>query len=104
MNVGWMRCSSTYASKNSTRTVPFVAFWGTSTCFSLAQALASSGFRDTTRLALSNLEMANDMVSMNTVNIKEAYKDFKASFECLIGSDYKQQANEIKQFRKNLYD
>ena len=37
---------------------------------SLAQALASSGFRDTTRLALSNIEMASDMVDLNQVNIE----------------------------------
>ena len=36
----------------------------------LALKIASSGFRDMTRLALSNVEMANDMISMNSENIQ----------------------------------
>lgn len=70
----------------------------------LAQALAASGFRDTTRLALSNLEMANDMVNMNTANINEAYLAFKNNFEALIGENYKKSAEDIKSFRNNLYN
>ena len=38
----------------------------------LAQDLASSGFRDTTRLALSNSQMASDMVNLNKKNIQES--------------------------------
>ena len=38
----------------------------------LALEIASSGFRDMTRLALSNEEMACDMVSMNSQNIEQA--------------------------------
>ena len=71
---------------------------------SLAQALAASGFRDTTRLALSNLEMANDMLNMNIANINQAYKDFQNSFEELVGGNYKQEAEEIKSFRNDLYN
>ena len=41
----------------------------------LAQILASTGFKDTTRLALSNVEMANDMVNMNSENIDFAFKE-----------------------------
>ncbi len=41
----------------------------------LAQNLASSGFRDTTRLALSNIEMAEDMVNFNKQNIEKAQMD-----------------------------
>ena len=70
----------------------------------LAQILAASGFRDTTRLALSNLEMANDMVNMNTGNIKEAYIDFRNSFENLINGDYTKLAEDIKRFRNDLYN
>ena len=70
----------------------------------LAQILAASGFRDTTRLALSNLEMANDMVNMNTENIKEAYIDFRNSFENLINGDYTKLAEDIKRFRNDLYN
>ena len=41
----------------------------------LAQILASSGFRDTTRLALSNTQMAYDMVNLNNRN-KNALRTF----------------------------
>lgn len=70
----------------------------------LAQELASSGFRDTTRLALSNIEMASDMVSLNTENIKLSYSTLKTCVEKLLSERYSQQAEEIKDFRKNLYD
>lgn len=69
----------------------------------LAQALASSGFRDTTRLALSNTEMANDMVQMNRENINFALEGIKDSIEAVIETDYLNNANKIKNFRKNLY-
>lgn len=69
----------------------------------LAQALASSGFRDTTRLALSNIEMANDMVQMNRENINFALEGIKDSIEAVIETDYLNNANKIKNFRKNLY-
>ena len=69
----------------------------------LAQELASSGFRDTTRLALSNLQMATDMVSMNSENIKQAFNGLQNSLECLLKNDYEQKATNIKEFRKKLY-
>ena len=70
----------------------------------LAQTLASSGFRDTTRLALSNVEMANDMIFMNGENIKDAVVLLNKNIEKLFASDYKTEANNIKTFRKNLYE
>ena len=69
----------------------------------LAQKLASSGFRDTTRLALSNTEMANDMVVMNKKNIKESVDLLFKNIEYLINSNYKKEAEKIKTFRKELY-
>ena len=69
----------------------------------LAQELASSGFRDTTRLALSNIEMANDMVEMNSENILNALVGFEASLKDLLKEDYKDKAKNIKEFRRNLY-
>ena len=69
----------------------------------LAQVLASSGFRDTTRLALSNTEMANDMVQMNRENINLALEGIKDSIEAVLETDYLNNANKIKNFRKNLY-
>lgn len=70
----------------------------------LAQALASSGFRDTTRLALSNTQMATDMVELNQENIRIAYKMFQNCFESIMKDNYKQNADRIKEFRKNLYN
>ncbi len=69
----------------------------------LAQSLASSGFRDTTRLALSNTEMANDMVTLNRENIIDAIKILNKNIEYLFDSDYIKEANTIKKFRENLY-
>ena len=68
-----------------------------------AMTLASSGFRDTTRLALSNLEMANDMVSMNGENIKEVISLLNTNLNSLLGENYKEQAEKIKEFRSSLY-
>ena len=70
----------------------------------LAQTLAASGFRDTTRLALSNTEMASDMFNMNAVNILDALETLNDSLFKLLDDDYKVQADRIKNFRKELYD
>lgn len=69
----------------------------------LAQELASSGFRDTTRLALSNLQMAEDMVEMNGNNISKAISSLQTSLQNLMTAGYTQKAKEIKEFRQNLY-
>lgn len=69
----------------------------------LAQILAASGFRDTTRLALSNIEMAEDMLSINKENIKDAIISFNSALEELLDKDYKAQAKDIKAFREELY-
>ena len=69
----------------------------------LAQKLASSGFRDTTRLALSNIEMANDMVVMNETNIKDVLDKLQENLEKILDGNYKKEAEDIKDFRKKLY-
>ena len=69
----------------------------------LAQQLASSGFRDTTRLAMSNIEMANDMIKMNETNIKEVVSMLNSNIDKLYNSDYKKEADKIKKFREDLY-
>ncbi len=69
----------------------------------LAQILASSGFRDTTRLALSNIEMANDMIVMNEKNIKDAIRLLNTNIDSLYSGNYKEEAEIIKTFRNNLY-
>ena len=69
----------------------------------LAQKLASSGFRDTTRLALSNTEMANDMVVMNESNIKDVIINLNKNIDNILSGDYRQEAEDIKKFRKELF-
>jgi arogenate dehydrogenase (NADP+) len=69
----------------------------------LAKELASSGFRDTTRLALSNLEMANDMIELNHDNILKAYETLNKSLENLLKNNYLEQVKTIKDFRKKLF-
>ena len=69
----------------------------------LAQTLASSGFRDTTRLALSNTQMASDMVAMNRENIELALGSLTESLNLLLGENYSEKIEIIKSFRKSLY-
>ena len=69
----------------------------------LAQTLAASGFRDTTRLALSNTTMASDMVNMNKENIRKSINSLIESVENLMTDEYKDYIEQIKSFRKNLY-
>ena len=69
----------------------------------LAQILAASGFRDTTRLALSNTQMAEDMVTLNGDNIKECIRTLNECLNSLLNGDYREKIEEIKTFRKNLY-
>ena len=69
----------------------------------LAQTLASSGFRDTTRLALSNTQMAGDMVKMNRGNIEITLDALTESLKSLLADDYPDKAEKIKEFRKKLF-
>lgn len=69
----------------------------------LAQTLASSGFKDTTRLALSNTQMANDMVTLNKENIEASLDSLRDCVDFLLNSDYLEKAKNIKAFRENLY-
>lgn len=69
----------------------------------LAQTLASSGFRDTTRLALSNTKMASDMVNMNHENIELAIDSLIANLNSLIDKDYSDKIGIIKGFRQGLF-
>lgn len=69
----------------------------------LALEIASSGFRDMTRLALSNEEMACDMVSMNSKNIENSIlKLYKAVGE-LTGGNYSETISKIKSERAKMF-
>lgn len=69
----------------------------------LALKLASSGFRDMTRLAMSNIEMANDMRAYNSKNIDLALEKVFASIDTLKNTSDLETFNEIKNTRKNMY-
>jgi len=69
----------------------------------LALEMASSGFRDMTRLALSNEEMAADMVNMNAENIQTSIlKLYKAVGE-LLNEDYPEIIKDIKSQRSKMF-
>lgn len=69
----------------------------------LALKLASGGFRDMTRLAMSNLEMAKDMRSYNSGNIELALEKFFSSVKLLQKSNNLEMFEDIKNSRKNMY-
>ena len=69
----------------------------------LAMEMASSGFRDMTRLALSNEEMANDMVTMNHRNIEHAILKLYKSIGDLTSGNYPETIREIKQLRAKMF-
>ncbi len=69
----------------------------------LALEIASSGFRDMTRLAMSNEEMACDMVKMNSTNIEHSIlKLYKAVGE-LTGGNYPAIIHNIKSKRSKMF-
>lgn len=69
----------------------------------LAMKLASSGFRDMTRLALSNEEMAQDMINLNAGNIQTSILQFYSSVGELLGKDYAKQIRKIIHERQIMY-
>lgn len=69
----------------------------------LALKLASSGFRDMTRLAMSNLEMAKDMRFYNNQNIKNALSLLETHINSLINTQDNKIFEDIKQKRTNMY-
>lgn len=69
----------------------------------LALEIVSSGFRDMTRLAMSNTEMANDMVMMNSDNIQTSILKLYKSIGDLTNSDYLEQIEEIKSNRQSMF-
>lgn len=69
----------------------------------LALDIASSGFRDMTRLAMSNEEMANDMVRMNSENIEKAILKLYKSLGDLTNKNYAETISLIKSRRKTMF-
>ena len=72
-----------------------------------SKKIASSGFRDTTRLSMTNPDLAYDMLKYNRENILTSYLKFKESFEKLINlkeDDFKNVVLEINTKRQNMYD
>ena len=69
----------------------------------LALNIAASGFRDMTRLAMSNTEMANDMVQMNAENIQNSILKLYKSIGELTNSNYLEQIEEIKLNRQSMF-
>lgn len=70
---------------------------------SLALEIASSGFRDMTRLALSNEEMASDMVSMNHKNIENSILKLYKAIGDLTSGNYPQIIHHIKSERAKMF-
>ena len=69
----------------------------------LALDIAASGFKDMTRLSLSNEEMACDMVSMNSENIQNSILKLYRSVGDLMGENYPQTIQKIKSQRKEMF-
>lgn len=69
----------------------------------LALVLAASGFRDMTRLAMSNVDMACDMIDMNRQNIEKALALVDSSVKNL-NENYRQKIEDIKVQRSNMYN
>lgn len=69
----------------------------------LALKLAASGFRDTTRLAMSDLNLACDMMHFNKANIENAQKVFENELHNLKTDDYLEKITQIQKQRRALY-
>lgn len=69
----------------------------------LAKKLASSGFRDMTRLSLSNTVMAQDMVEINNQNIQQALSEVFDKSENLLNTYTQENIEEIKKIRSSVY-
>lgn len=70
----------------------------------LALEMASSGFRDMTRLALSNEEMAEDMININHKNIQTAILKLYKSVGELTSGNYSELIKGIKQKRSKMFN
>ena len=70
----------------------------------LAKKLASSGFRDTTRLAMTNKTLASDMLKYNKENILKAFEELVENTGNLLSSQtYCSDIEEVINLRKSMY-
>ncbi len=69
----------------------------------LALKMASSGFKDMTRLALSNEEMAEDMININHKHIQNAVLKLYKSIGELTSGNYTEQIKQIKTEREKMF-
>lgn len=69
----------------------------------LALKLASSGFRDMTRLAASNLEMATDMRKYNNDNIEIAFDKLIVSLNKIKNANDSELLMQLKNMRLRMY-
>jgi len=68
-----------------------------------AKSLAASGFRDMTRLAMSNPQMAKDMLKFNRKNIKACMTEFEEVLAEMFGNYENENLDEIIAERKTMY-
>ncbi len=81
------------------------ALMGAATNEDFELKLAASGFRDMTRLAVSNKIMAKDMLSLNKQNIKNSLEKMIAEANKLLQTDYfEANIDKIIETRRNLYN
>lgn len=69
----------------------------------LAKTLASSGFKDMTRLALSNSVMAKDMIELNNNNILQALELVNNNSLSLMDNYTLDKIEDIKEIRNTIY-
>ena len=73
----------------------------------VALKIASSGFRDTTRLALTNASLALDMLELNSDNFDIFIDDFIQNLKKLKNmpkAEFIQTLNSIQKIRSQMYD
>lgn len=69
----------------------------------LAMKLASSGFRDTTRLAMTDLNLAKDMLAFNGKNIDYALNLFNNEINMLKNNYTDEKISKIRKQRQKMY-
>lgn len=66
--------------------------------------LAAGGFRDMTRLSMSNIEMTNDMFNLNKDNIRKALESLKQTADYMLENIPLEEMSAISAFRSSMYN